>query len=281
MKTATRRKSVREKIKSSTGVNTLISLGIVAVLILSGFGGISGARSSLETTDVISSTNGTGNRDLNVYSPLSVSDSKSVPNGEKNIEHPVPRPLPEDGGGMVSDKEGTMVPRTPEKVTLNLSEDLNDSCGGQPLRSEGATATGLVYVVVAGNIYSEVLENVTHYKTDVETLGYTVEIIQWDETGPGITNASLLRHLLYDAYVNHSLIGALFVGDIPYVKSNYNGYATLTDFYFWDLDGVWLDTDGDGVFDAGMGARSLDIWIGSAHGITAQPAVCRRSNKSP
>ena len=44
----------------------------------------------------------------------------------------------------------------------------------------GEKDNGLVHMIVAGNIYDAVYDEVYQYKLDVEAVGYTVEIIRWD-----------------------------------------------------------------------------------------------------
>ena len=129
----------------------------------------------------------------------------------------------------------------------------------------------LVYVIVADNIYNNAGENVQaalqQYKQDVESsMSFDVEIVVWDLIGPDIDNSTILRNFLFDAYKTLGLVGVVFVGDIPYVYSQYNGVGGIdkycNDNYFNDLDGVWVDVDNNSWFDEYYGARSPEIWTG-------------------
>jgi parallel beta-helix repeat protein len=122
----------------------------------------------------------------------------------------------------------------------------------------------LVYVVVAGDIYDAVYDEVYQYKLDVEATGYSVVIVRWDDLENGIEHATPLRDFLCDAYVNNRLVGAVFVGSIPHVywEDDLDGFNWIIDIYFRDLDGVWEDSNSNGVLDQHEGAKRPDIFLG-------------------
>jgi len=141
------------------------------------------------------------------------------------------------------------------------------------LKSNGSHNSGLVYVVVADNIYNNVGVNVRsaveQYKVDVEgdpSSDFVVEIVVWDELVNGFEPARNLRSFLLDAYNVSGLVGALFVGDIPYVEYYYHIEGPdefVCDLFFNDLDGNWVDSNGDGLLDDRVGGGlSPEIWSG-------------------
>jgi len=117
----------------------------------------------------------------------------------------------------------------------------------------------LVLVMVHSSIYATIESSLKQYTADIENEGYSVNII---ETGQlqNETPQEIRSCLQND--MNDNLVGALFVGDIPEVWYEVGDEKILTDMYYKDLDGLWLDQDGDGVYDEHSGDISPEIWLG-------------------
>ncbi len=124
---------------------------------------------------------------------------------------------------------------------------------------------GSVYVVVNSTIHDDLISDLNQYKEDVQSRGWEVSIIE-----NTFSNASSLRQFLKIKYNNDNLVGIFFVGNLPY--ANYEmtdenvGYHNFPiDLYYMDLDGEWIDTDGNGIFDKheeGKGDLKPEIWLG-------------------
>lgn len=136
----------------------------------------------------------------------------------------------------------------------------------QPADLPTRDAAPQVCVVVNNSLYSYIAPTITQYQDDLMAAGYTVSLF----TASGGTPADL-RALLQGELPN-GLVGCLLVGDlpIPWYEWTHPGDPTVhqefpIDLYYMDLDGEWLDTDGDGLLDghvAGAGNTNLEIWVG-------------------
>ncbi|MBN1975835.1 MAG: VCBS repeat-containing protein, partial [Anaerolineae bacterium] len=123
-----------------------------------------------------------------------------------------------------------------------------------------------VFVVVNSSLYSHIAPSITQYQDDLIAAGYAVSI----HTVSGGTPADL-RALLQGELPN-GLAGCLLVGDLPipwYEWTHPDDPTTHQEFpidvYYMDLDGKWLDADGDGILDGhvgGSGDIDLEIWVG-------------------
>jgi len=72
-----------------------------------------------------------------------------------------------------------------------------------------------------------------------------------------------LRSTLNVGYQN-GLKGAFLIGDLPYawmqLTSGSGEFPTV--YYYMDLDGEWIDTDSDGVYEEHEGEINPEIFIG-------------------
>ncbi len=120
---------------------------------------------------------------------------------------------------------------------------------------------GLVTIVVNDSLYPEIQGSITQYVQDLTNEGYSTKVI----TAMGGTPDDV-RNLL-KAEIPNGIVGALLVGDLPiawWEESSY-GEDYPIDFFFTDLDGAWIDTSGNGLFDlhmAGSGDPFPEIWVG-------------------
>lgn len=109
-------------------------------------------------------------------------------------------------------------------------------------------------LMVENRLISPLSENLKQYKTDLEKDGYSVFI---DSSKSSDSTPLEIRSNLQKFYENdQSLNGVVFIGNIR--SPLYNDISDegdpywhdyLSDFYYMDLDGVWEDTNGNGVLD--------------------------------
>ena len=111
-----------------------------------------------------------------------------------------------------------------------------------------------IMVVVEDRLSVPLQSEINQYKSDLINEGYNVKVINNINV---TTPPPEIRKLLQDEYEkNKNFEGAVFVGNIPSVLFNtpsqqgdpyWNDY--LCDFYYMDLNGVWEDSDNNGVYD--------------------------------
>ncbi|MEM2843485.1 MAG: C25 family cysteine peptidase [Candidatus Bathyarchaeia archaeon] len=117
-------------------------------------------------------------------------------------------------------------------------------------------------LLVSSSVYEPLKDKLERWIMDVESEG--IEVIQKvvrNESAEEVR--SFLRSI-------QGLSGCLMVGDVPTalyeMKFELEGKpfheVFPTDLYFMDLDGVWIDNDGNGVFDEHKGNISPEIWVG-------------------
>lgn len=118
-------------------------------------------------------------------------------------------------------------------------------------------------IVVDSALYPSILTSLDQYVLDLQAEGYAVAVFLFS----GGTAADL-RDLLSNEYYASGLKGAALVGDLPvaWYKETTSGYAAEYpfDLYFMDLDGSWLDTDTDGIFDSHLDGADpgTEIYVG-------------------
>lgn len=144
---------------------------------------------------------------------------------------------------------------SPAHAALNYNEVYTSPTG-----SKG------VLVFIDNGIFSSLYDS-SEFKTwitDLEKLDYKLQITQIISG-----TSSELRNYLVNYYNGRGLVGTVMIGDVPY--ANYEMYGTFggayneqfpIDLFFMDMDGIWQDTDGDGVYDTHTGDRIPEIWLG-------------------
>ncbi|TET24586.1 MAG: T9SS type A sorting domain-containing protein, partial [Candidatus Cloacimonadota bacterium] len=89
---------------------------------------------------------------------------------------------------------------------------------------------------------------------------YSVQL----DTMRGTTAADVRAHLL--SLLPNELEGAILIGSIPFAWYEYTSAEGREEFpvdlYLMDLDGTWIDNDGDGLFDNHTGSKAPEIWTG-------------------
>lgn len=116
----------------------------------------------------------------------------------------------------------------------------------------------VVNIIVNANIYPELVSELTVFMQDLINAGYSVQL----DTISGMSHTVLRNHL--SSITN--LHGAIFVGEIPIAWFETNGFGGWEEFphdlYFSDLDGTYIDADGDGIYDNHIGNVAPEIWVG-------------------
>ncbi len=118
----------------------------------------------------------------------------------------------------------------------------------------------LVNIIVNSRIYSNILDSLNIYISDLEQEGYEIRA----DTLSGNDIFSLKNHLA--SLIDSGLVGAVFIGEIPiawYEYSSGQGDEEFPcDLFFMDIDGTWIDSDNDSKFDGHTGNKEPEIWIG-------------------
>lgn len=132
--------------------------------------------------------------------------------------------------------------------------------------------TGLIFILVDPGLYPDITYEINRYVSDVTDEGYNPEVY-----AEGWADEFEVRSLLQSGY-QRGMVGSFLVGDIPVARyeiaNDYNeyGYAEFPiDLFYMDIDGDWIDSDVNGIFDdhfAGSGDIEADIWVGRLYAST-------------
>lgn len=145
------------------------------------------------------------------------------------------------------------------------------------------TDKGLLALVVAENVQSDLSADLTQYIADLEVCGYTVELSTYSTAG---TVEGLKGYLA--GKLSDGLVGAVLVGELPFawyqIANDFDGNGDFDppydfseefpcDLFLCDLDGEWTDDSTyldmysplspgpDGVYDSHSGDRNAEIWV--------------------
>ena len=135
-----------------------------------------------------------------------------------------------------------------------------------PLPLDGETG-GRVAIVVNSDLYPEIEDDLITWVADINSDGFEVLLIE-----ATFETVEDLRSALRSAWrSDEGLVGCILVGDFPvpwYSILDDHGEIEAEfpcDLYYEDLDGEFIDSDDDGMFDGhvdGDGDTKPDIWIG-------------------
>jgi hypothetical protein len=134
-----------------------------------------------------------------------------------------------------------------------------------------------IFILVDAMIYPQLAFHIDRYMDDIvseDNFLPELHIGTW-------TSEMQVRSLLRDGYTYHNLAGALLVGDIPVAyyemrdilgpKWDYGWAEFPFDVYYTDLDGTWIDSDYNGIYDdhiAGSGDLQPEIFVGRLYAST-------------
>jgi len=116
----------------------------------------------------------------------------------------------------------------------------------------------VVDLVINSKIYPEITSEINTFVQDLTDAGYSVQI----DTISGMSHTALRTHLSTIT----DLVGAIFIGEVPVAWFETNGFGGWEEFphdlYFCDLNGTYIDADGDGIYDNHTGSVAPEIWVG-------------------
>lgn len=121
------------------------------------------------------------------------------------------------------------------------------------------TEKPLVLVLTNSSIYGDVKFSLDQFKMDVEGSGFSVRITETNKLSNNTPEG--IRDFLKQA-LREGLVGGVLVGDIPAAWYKVGGSKFPTDMYYTDLDGIWIDSDNDTIYDEHIGDVAPEIWIG-------------------
>ncbi len=115
----------------------------------------------------------------------------------------------------------------------------------------------LVALIVNAEIYPNLVSEINQFAQDLQNEGWTVRV----DSIRGSSPTALRSHLASLP----NLKGAIFIGELPVAWCEAFGFGIEEypiDLYFMDLNGIWLDSDNDGKYDAHTGNVNPEIWVG-------------------
>ena len=119
----------------------------------------------------------------------------------------------------------------------------------------------VIYLVVNSTLYSSIQSNLDVFKTDLQNEGYIVEtrLSDSNETRVTLRGALIARYNQWD-----NLRGTIFFGDLPVCRLDLDGdtYSHVSDFYYMDMNGTYVDDDADGVIDSYTDLNGPEIFFG-------------------
>lgn len=127
------------------------------------------------------------------------------------------------------------------------------------LAASGEARKPLVIILVDSSIFNDTQSSLLRYKADVERSGFAASMHQLDDL-PSKTPEGI-RSLLQGS-VPEGLVGAVLVGNVPSALYEVSIHTFPIDMFYMDLNGIWIDSDGNGVYDRHVGDVSPEIWIG-------------------
>ncbi|MFQ6002212.1 MAG: dockerin type I domain-containing protein [Candidatus Zixiibacteriota bacterium] len=125
------------------------------------------------------------------------------------------------------------------------------------------TTDSLVAIIVNSDLYPRIQTSLDQYVNDLVQDGYSVEVDLW--SGGDYRD---LRDSLKYKWAQSGLVGAVLIGDLPVAWCElfvWGAEEFPIDYYFMELDGVWSDSDNDGLLEglsAGSGDLGPEIWVG-------------------
>jgi len=153
--------------------------------------------------------------------------------------------------------------RLADKRILVIRDLSGDKSEGTPHRGEGLD------VLINESLYYQVESSIVQYLLDLTGEGFAVTLF----SSAGGTPEEM-RGFLQDRHYNHGIQGFVFIGDlpVPWYETDFGDPPEHAEFpcdlYYMDLDGVFSDGDGDGMYDAHSGAVVPEVYLGR---LTASP----------
>lgn len=161
-------------------------------------------------------------------------------------------------------EEDMAIRRGPEKPQPLLplpQEPFESSVVLEPTEGPG----DLVAIIVNAQIFPELKNELAQFVTDLQEENWRVAVEAVKGGKPQDLRELLKRRL------SQGLRGVILIGDLPVpwfeMGDDFGDFRAEfpCDFFYADLDGEWLDQDGNGISDlhlAGTGDKNPEIWVG-------------------
>lgn len=127
-----------------------------------------------------------------------------------------------------------------------------------------------VVVYVNSSIYSNIIDSIAQYKSDIEADGYLVSVYNWSDSSPDpFIKVNNLKNNLTQEYNLNNITGAVLVGSLPYAiyenasdpsTDPYYGIRFPCDLFLMDLDGTWTDSNGNNHYDNHTSNSTTDLY---------------------
>jgi len=121
----------------------------------------------------------------------------------------------------------------------------------------------LIYVLVMDAIWSSLSDKIWRFADDVNTT-YSTSVWAYSGNDP----VQIRNWLSSERSTHPDLVGCLLVGDVPeawYEIPAHQGWSYESfpiDLFYMDTDGVWVDSDANGIYETHTGDTAPEIWIG-------------------
>ncbi|MFO7678382.1 MAG: hypothetical protein R6V50_08415, partial [Thermoplasmatota archaeon] len=131
-----------------------------------------------------------------------------------------------------------------------------------PTYAHGILGDDIISLLVDKELYPLITTGLYQYIFDLETEEKTVVL----QTVGGGTPEQIKEWVI--SRYNQGSTSIVFIGDIPAAWAEVSGEVFPCDLFYMDLDGTWLDTTNDGIYDthtAGSGDMAPEVYIGRIH----------------
>jgi hypothetical protein len=129
-----------------------------------------------------------------------------------------------------------------------------------------------VHLIVEARLSEPLAASLQQFQDDLRTAGFVVSV---DSSLDASATPAMIRAKLQERWAeSDDLDGAILIGEfaaplynVPGNQGDYYWHDHLADLYYMDIDGYWIDADGNGVFDdhrpvSGTGVLSKAVsWL--------------------
>ena len=126
-----------------------------------------------------------------------------------------------------------------------------------------------ICIIINSILQPQIQTSFSRFVTDLEMEGYAIDLYTATNNGDEVA----LKNLLISEWSTRHIVGAILIGDlaVPWYEMTeppeWGGdhVEFPIDLFYMDLDGLWLDTDANGLYDdhsSGIGDMEADIWVG-------------------
>ncbi|MCK4385762.1 MAG: hypothetical protein KAW52_05805, partial [candidate division Zixibacteria bacterium] len=125
--------------------------------------------------------------------------------------------------------------------------------------------------IIINNLLQPLIETAfSRFILDLEMEGYSINLYTATNDGDEVA----LKDILISEWNTHQIVGAILIGDlaVPWYEMTEppdwggNHVEFPIDLYYMDLDGEWIDSDTDGLYDGHTDGphhdMEADIWVG-------------------